>query len=159
MIRQFQYRGLDDPNVYYTDDYKMQVMNHRMNLNALAEALIDQGENQRANEVIDFSLAKIPTSVISYDPSFPDTVNLLYRLDRNKLATTLASNAWKASRETVSYLITEEPEVTMELRKGIFIMDSMQRSLYVNGETELAEKMEADFENLMATLQRKRESE
>jgi hypothetical protein len=159
MINQFQYRELDNPDVYYTDDYKMQVMNHRTNLNALAEALADEGNNDKAAEVIDFSLARIPGEVIPYDPSFPDTVNLLYRLGKNEKATTLAIGAWKTAHETASFLVAEEAQITLELRKSVFMMDSLQRSLYMNGETTIAEKMEEDYENLMAALQRKHEGD
>lgn len=159
MINQFKYRELDNEDVYYTDDYKMSVMNHRTNLNALAEALIDEGQNEKASEVLDFSLTKMPGNVITYDPSFPDTVNLLYRLGEKQKATGLAVNAWEVAHETASYLAAEEPNVTMELRTSIFMMDSMQKSLYVNGELMYAEKMEADYERLMATLQRKFEGQ
>jgi hypothetical protein len=159
MINQFQYRELDNPDVYYTDDYKMQVMNHRSNLNALAEALADEGDAERASDVINFSLAKIPGNVIPYDPSFPDTVNLLYRLGENEKATSMAVNAWQAAHETATYLVAEESQITMELRRSVFMMDSMQRSLLLNGESALAGKMDEDYETLMAALQRKHDGD
>jgi hypothetical protein len=159
MIKQFQYRELDNPNVYYTEDYKMSVMNHRTNLNALAEALLDENKPEKASEVINFSLTKMPGNVIAYDPSFPDTVNLLYRLGEKQKATGLAVDAWETANETAAYLVAEESRITMELRTSIFMMDSMQRSLYLNGEVARAGKMEAEYETLMARLQRKFEGE
>jgi len=46
MMNKFSYRGLDDSTVYYSNDYAIQVLNHRSNLNSLAEALIDKGEQR-----------------------------------------------------------------------------------------------------------------
>lgn len=159
MLNKFQYRELDNENVYYSGDYKLSVLNHRTNLNALAEALIDEGKKEKASEVLDFSLRKMPANVIAYDPSFPDTVNLLYRVGEKEKATGLAVDAWETAHETASYLAAEEPNITMDLRLSVFMMDSMQRSLYANGEHTYAAKMEADYERLMATLQRKYEGE
>ncbi|HWA33818.1 MAG TPA: hypothetical protein VG737_06795, partial [Cyclobacteriaceae bacterium] len=155
MINQFKYRGLDDPGIYYTDDYKMQVMNHRLNLNSLAEALIDKGEAEKAEEVLDFSLTKMPVNVITYDPSFPDSVDLLYRIGKNKKATTLARGAWKSAYESAVFQAREESQITLDLRKNLFMMDSMQRSLYENGEYEGARAMETNYEALIARLERR----
>jgi hypothetical protein len=153
MVNQFKYRGLDDPGIYYTEDYKMQVMNHRLNLNSLAEALIDQGDSKKAEEVIDFSLTKMPVNVVTYDPSFPDSVNLLYRIGKNDKATRLAMGAWKTAYESALYQSAEEQQITLDLRKNLFMMDSMQRSLYENGEFERAKGMESNYDALLAKLQ------
>jgi len=60
MMNKFSYRGLDDSTVYYSNDYAIQVLNHRSNLNSLAEALIDKGETEKASKVLLFSLHKMP---------------------------------------------------------------------------------------------------
>lgn len=153
MVKQFSYRGLDNPEIYYTDDYRMQVLNHRINLNALAEALINEGKMEKASNVLDFSLTKMPGTVIPYDVSLPDTVDLLYRLGEADKAESLATKAWETSYQAAAYLVAEEPQITMNLRKSLFLMDAMQRSLYANGESARVEQMEKQFEELLAKLE------
>src|SRR5690606_26346001 len=44
VMEHFQFRGLDDPTVYYSPDYRSFVQNHRSSLNSLAAALITRGD-------------------------------------------------------------------------------------------------------------------
>jgi hypothetical protein len=153
MIHQFRYRGLDDSEVYYTDDYKMQVMQHRSNLNSLAEALIDKDDILRASQALAFSLQTIPNEVIPYDPSLPDTVDLLFRVGESDKAVDISTRAWNTSFETASWLVAEERPISFELQKSLFIMDSLQRTLDRHEEDELAIGMAARYEELIARLE------
>lgn len=153
MIHQFKYRGLDDSSVYYTDDYKMSVMNHRSNLNALAEALVDKGDVEKASEVLDFSLTKMPDKAIAYDASVSDTVKLLFKVGQTKKATEIAKLVGERSVETATYLVEEEKGISFELRKNLFLIGSMSTSLFENNEIEIANKLNADYERLISQLQ------
>src|SRR5690606_19983213 len=112
MVKQFRYRGLDDPDVYYNDDYKIQVMSHRSNLNNLAQALLDEGKAEKAEEVLLFSLSKMPDETVPYDPSAPDTVNLLFRVGQKEKAVNMAETIGERSAEVASYLIAEGGALT-----------------------------------------------
>jgi hypothetical protein len=154
MVNQFKYRGLDDPSIYYTNDYKMSVMNHRSNLNALAQALVDNDEVEKASTVLDFSLTKMPDAAIAYDPSVADTVNLLFKAGQKQKAIDIATVVGERSIETASYLVAENKGISFELRKNLFLLGAMERSLYENDEVALAEKFEAQYERMINTLQR-----
>ncbi|HCW06011.1 MAG TPA: DUF2723 domain-containing protein, partial [Cytophagales bacterium] len=60
MMNKFRYRGLDNPKVYYNDDYKGFVLNHRNSFNTVAQALIDKGEIENAKKLLLFDLEKMP---------------------------------------------------------------------------------------------------
>lgn len=154
MLNQFKYRGLDDPSIYYTNDYKMSVMNHRSNLNALAEALVDNGDVEKATTVLDFSLAKMPDEAIAYDPSVADTVNLLFKVGQKQRAVDIATVVGERSIETASYLIAENKGISFELRKNLFLLGALERSLYENNEVALAENFETHYERMIDVLQR-----
>ncbi|MFM7854413.1 MAG: DUF2723 domain-containing protein, partial [Flammeovirgaceae bacterium] len=153
MLKEFKYRGLDDPSIYYTNDYKMAVQNQRSNMNALAEALVDNGDFEKASAVLDFSLIKMPDHVIAYDATVADTVNLLFKVGQKQKAVEIASTVGDRSIETASYLIAENKGISFELRKNLFLLGAMERSLYENNEVALAEKLEAQYDRLINTLQ------
>ena len=153
MLHTFRYRGLNDSKVYYNDDYKLQVLGHRSNLNSLAQALIDEGKMEKANEVLMFSLAKMPDEVVHYDPSAPDTVKLLFKVRQREKAVEIANVVGERSAEMASYLISEGGKISFELRKDLFLIGAMQRNLYENGEIALAEKIEKTYERLLSDLQ------
>ena len=80
MTKKFRYRGLDDPKVYYNDDYKGFVLNHRSSFNTVAQALIDKGEIENAKKILQFDLEKMPDKGIRYDYTAAETVNLLFKV-------------------------------------------------------------------------------
>ena len=153
MIDKFNYRGLDDSTIYYTNDYAIQVLNHRSNLNSLAEALIDKGEIEKASKVLLFSLNKMPDSTVPYDPSIPDTVNLLFKAGQKQKAVEIARVVANRANEVASFLISDGNTTSYELRKNIFLLGAMQRNLFENGEEVLARNYEDVYTGLISRLQ------
>jgi hypothetical protein len=52
-----------------------------------------------------------------------------------------------------TYLISEGYGLTTELRRNIFVLNALQRTLYENGDEELAKKFEEAYNRLVASLQ------
>jgi len=153
MINKFNYRGLNDSTIYYTNDYLIQVLNHRSNLNALAEALVDKGEVDKAGKVLLFSLNKMPDSTVPYDPSIPDTVSLLFKVEQKQKAVEVAKVVANRANEVASFLISDGNATSFELRKNLFLLGAMQRNLYENGEEVLARNYEDAYTGLISRLQ------
>ena len=91
MINKFQYRGLDNPKLYYTEDYKGFVQNHRSSLNALATSLIDKGDLDKARKVLLFSLEKMPDKGIAFDHTAVEMVDLLFKVGEKEKAMEIAT--------------------------------------------------------------------
>lgn len=155
MVNQFRYRALDDSDVYYNDDYKILVMTHRSNLNSLAEALVEKGDIKKAEEVVLFSLNKMPDEAVPYDPSAPDTVNLLFKVGQKERAVDMAQVIAERSAEVASYLIANGGDLTFELRKNLFLLGSIQRTLFENGEIESAMRYEESYMRLITELEKR----
>lgn len=153
MINKFRYSGLDDETIYFSEDYRGFVLNHRSALNSLAEALIDEGQMEKANQVIEFSLTKMPDRVIPYDHTLATTVDLLFKLGQKEKAGELAKLLGDRADEMATYLIEKDYGLTQELRRNIFILNALQRTLYENGEMELGKKYEDAFNKHVASLQ------
>ncbi len=153
MINKFKYRGLDDESIYFSEDYRGFVLNHRSALNSLAEALIDENQMEKANKVIDFSLTKMPDRVIPYDHTAATTIDLLFKLGQKEKAIELTKILGDRADEMSTYLIEESSGLSQELRRNIFILNSLQRTLYENGEMELGKKYEDAFNKHLSSLQ------
>ncbi|MFM7428499.1 MAG: protein O-mannosyl-transferase family [Flammeovirgaceae bacterium] len=152
MMNKFRYRGLDDPSIYYTDDYRGFVVNHRSSLNSLAQALIDENQLEKADKVLMFSLTKMPDKAIRYDHTAPETIDLLFQVGEKDKAIEIAKTVGDREITMGSYLMQEGRGIS-DLRKSIFILNALQRTLYQNGEADLAKKYEDASESLMASLQ------
>ncbi len=153
MMNKFRYRGLDNENIYYTDDYRGFVVNHRSSINSLAQALIDEGKTEKADKLLLFSLKTMPDKVIRYDHTTPETIDLLFQVGEKEKATEIAKVIGNRATEMATYLIDEGYGLTSELRRNIFILNALQRTLYENGEEEQAKKFEDAYTLLVNRLQ------
>ncbi len=153
MTKKFRYRGLDNPKVYYNDDYKGFVLNHRSSINSVAQALIDDGEMDKAKELLLFSLKKMPDSTVPYDYTASETANLLFKVGEKTKAIEIAKTIGDRAIEMATYLTKEGNSLTNDLRNNIVLLNILQRALYENGETELAKKYEDAYSKLLSGLQ------
>ena len=153
MTKKFRYRGLDNPKVYYNEDYKGFVLNHRSSINSVAQSLIDKGQNDKAKELLLFSLTKMPDVAVPYDYTTTETVNLLFKVGEKAKAMEIAKTVGERAIEIATYLSGEGNSLTNELRNNIVMLNILQRTLYENGEAELAKKYEDAYTKLLADLQ------
>jgi hypothetical protein len=91
--------------VYYTEDYRNFVLNHRSSFNTLAQALLDEGDKERARKALLFSLERMPDVSIDFDYTTARTVALLYMVDANDKAKEVAQTLGDRSLEMLDYLI------------------------------------------------------
>jgi Protein of unknown function (DUF2723) len=170
MINKFHYRGLDDPKVYYNDDYKGFVFNHRSSLNSLAEELINianveksqtriksegasENKMEKARKVLLFSLEKMPDAAVPYDLNVTNTVELLFKVGEKEKAVAIAKVMGDRSVEMANYLIERREGLSTDMRKTLFILGNLYQTLYENGESELGKKYEAAYEKAVQVLQ------
>jgi hypothetical protein len=171
MINKFGYRGLDNPKVYYNEDYRGFVQNHRSALNSLAQALLDEADEEsaksvetitkegnvvdkkeRAKKTLDFSLERMPDKAVPYDLTMTTTVELYFRLGERDKALGIAKTMVARAEEMINYLIRKDAGVTLELRKNMFIIADLQRIMLENGESELATQYEQMYQKHITDL-------
>lgn len=153
MLKDFGYRGLDNPKLYYNEDYRGFIQNHRGSLNSLAEALLDQGDKERGKEVLFFNLERMPDNAVKYDITTVSTVELLYRAGETAKATEIAGILGVRAEEMVNYEIRKYSGISMEVRRNLYILGELQRILYENGNEELGKKFEDAYNRILENLQ------
>ena len=152
MMTKFQFRNVDNPKVYYNQDYRNFILNHRSSFNSLAQFLIMQGDTAKAREVLLYALAKMPDASIPYDYTNAQTVDMLFEVGEKEKAVEIATIMSKRSDELASYYIKNR-EFGRELQVNVVILGEIQRVLYRYGESELAKKVEESYEKHAAVLQ------
>ncbi len=156
LINNFHYRELDNEGVYYNEDYRNFVLNHRGSFNNLASALINEGNEEKAAEVLKFSLEKMPDKTVPYDYTTPRTVSLLFEVGENELASEIGEVVGDRAIAMVDYLIRENKPMGYELQTSLVILGEMQRTMLMNGEQELADKYEEAYQRAVGNYQRLR---
>jgi hypothetical protein len=153
MLKDFGYRGLDNPKLYYNEDYRGFIQNHRGSLNSLAEALLDQGDKDRGKEVLYFNLERMPDAAVRYDITTVSTVELLFRAGETAKAAEIANVLGTRAEEMVTYEIRKYTGISMEVRRNLYILGELQRILYENGNQELGKKFEDAYNRILENLQ------
>lgn len=153
LVNKCSYRGLNDPTIYYSEDYRNFVLNHRSAFNSVAQALIDKGDLEKARKALLFSIEKMADVAVPYDHTAAETVNLLFQVGEKEKALEIANTIGNRADEMAAYLIRKGSGLTIELRKNIYIIGELQSTLLENGESELATKFEEMYDRHLRDLQ------
>ena len=152
ITEKFQFRGLDDPTVYYSPDYRQFVQNHRSSVNSLASALISRGDSAKAREVLIFGLEKMPDKGVPYDYTNTQTVQLLMEVGEKEKAMEMANLLSERSDELAAYYLRER-EYGRDVQIAIVILGELQRVMLEYGEHERAEELEAMYNRHASAFQ------
>jgi hypothetical protein len=152
ITKKFQFRGLDNPNVYYSVDYRNFVLNHRGAINEVAEAMLEKGETAKARELVLLSLDKMPDKAVPYDVSNARNIETLFEVGEKDRAIELAEILGKRMNEMAAYYF-EKRDINNDLYNAIVVLGEIQRVLYLYGEGELAKKYEDMYNQYADMLQ------
>ncbi|MBL7863572.1 MAG: DUF2723 domain-containing protein [Cyclobacteriaceae bacterium] len=153
MIHQFGYRGLDNPDLYFNEDYRGFIQNHRGSLNSLAEAILDRGDTIKGKEVLYFNLEKMPDKAVRYDITTVSMVELLFRAGDSAKATEIAAVLGDRAVELVEYETRKYSGISMDVRRNLYVLGELQRILYEYQQPELAKRFEDSYEKILEGLQ------
>jgi hypothetical protein len=145
MLKKFQFRNLDDSTIYYSDQYRSFVQNHRSSLNSLAEALVAEGSKEKAREVLLFSLNKMPDRGVRYDFTNVRMVELLFEVGEKDEALKIVNTLTPRFDELATYY-EKKGEFGRNFQIPLFAFGEFQRVLYAYGEADLAKKIEGIYE-------------
>ncbi len=66
-MHKFRWGGFDDPRVYLDENHQRMAMNIRNNMSRLASSLIDEGKMDKAVDILDMSLTKLPVDKVPHN--------------------------------------------------------------------------------------------
>ena len=152
IMKKFQFRGLQDSTVYYSEDYRNFVLNHRGTINEITDALLEKGQKEKAREVLLYSLAMMPHSTIPYDVSNARNVEILFEVGEKEKAIEVATKLGNRMVDLAEYNINKR-NFGNDTYNAIVVLSELQRVLYKYGEAELAKKYEDAYEKNAGVFQ------
>ncbi len=154
MMNRFMWRGAAQPDVYI-DYYHMRtltVIRTRLNHAKLAKALVAVGDTARARAVIDRCLEQFPVSKLGYDFYFSEIISACFAAGDSERAVTLAREFSDYYLGRSGYLLDQKPSVRLyaesEIANGLQLVSPVMQMCYDNGQTALAEELNAKFNEL-----------
>ncbi|MEO9967625.1 MAG: DUF2723 domain-containing protein [Reichenbachiella sp.] len=145
MMNNFHWRELDNPTVYYSEDYRNFVLNHRASFNTLIENLIAEEKMDKAKEAVLKCLEIMPDHVIRYDHFSVQQVGYLIIVDEIDKAVEMAELISTRSDEMLTYLFDTGNLNRFELQKNLISLSELARIFRGTEKLELATKYEELF--------------
>ena len=142
VMTKFGYRGLDNPKVYNSIDYRNFALNMRSTFNSLANTLLNEGKKDKAKIVLNKSLEAIPDKSIPYDATSSQMVGLLFRAGEKEKALEIADIMGRRSDEMLTYLADSKDYLVYDPKKYIDILYELLITLKQEKINDKAQEME-----------------
>jgi hypothetical protein len=166
MMKKMYWRNLDNPKVYYDENYKRFPLNARKSFYMLVAQLINEGrmegdtslqnltaqaegrktKMQLAKEVLDHCFKIMPDKATQYDVYTPQFIPLFLELGNKKMADSIANTMHKRAIDDLEYL-TKNPDVNnYDIQTSIYILQQLYMAYRGANENDMAKKYQQDFE-------------
>ncbi len=144
----------DDVNIDYNHLRTLIVVKARLNYSRLAKALVSEGKNEKAVEVLERCMEVLPLSNIPYDPYFPDLIEACYLAGLKEKAVELSKNLSEHYYERLDYFLKQGPYIIAsaeyEIQTAIQYTSRVASFCRDNGETQLADEITGKLESYYA---------
>jgi hypothetical protein len=103
IVKKWDWGNADSPDIYHDPETRKNSISFRSNISRLAEALIDEGQADKAIEVLDLAMSKIPLQTFGYYSLLTPFVEAYYRAGNPAKAQDLMRQLSKGYREYMNY--------------------------------------------------------
>ncbi len=158
MISKFVWGGAKekDVNIDYNHKRTLIVVKARMNYARLAKALIEEGKNEKAIEVLDYCMTTLPVEKLSYDPYVADVVEAYFAAGATDKATEIGKTMADFYYGHLDYYLKQNPYIIrsaeFEIQTAIQYTSRVANACKANGKPEMAEEINKKLEGYYTRL-------
>jgi hypothetical protein len=150
LMNKFRYTNLNNPKVYQDETCRRMVQNMKNNFNRLATALILEGKNDKAAEVLAKLESAMPAKVMGYTAQDIENADLWLRVGNREKGLAVAKFAFESIKDNIDYYLSLPaqyfPSVNNDLQYAIgYEMRNLLQYLTNNKEDELLKEVEAKY--------------
>ncbi|MFN6946261.1 MAG: DUF2723 domain-containing protein [Cytophagaceae bacterium] len=145
MMNNFFWRELDNPDVYYDENYLRFPLNSRTQFHRLAGQLLAEGKKDKSLEVINRCLSVMPDKSIPFDITIPPFVPLLLELGEKEKAMEIVNTMAPRAEENLAYLQRQGLTNTRDNDLNLYVLNTLISGLREEGMTEEASRLEKVF--------------
>lgn len=164
IMTKFVWGGANDlkVNIDYNHLRTLIVIRARLAYARLAKALVSEGKEERAQEVLDRCMEVLPVGNIPYDPYFPDIIEAYFAAGASDKAVSLTNDLSRHYFSRLDYFLKQDPYIIIsaeyEIQTAIQYTSRAASACQANGKTELAEEINSKLEKYYANYVTKQQS-
>ena len=82
IVKEWEWGNSQSPDIYHDPETRKNSISYRSNMVRLAEVLIDEGKNKKAEEIMDLAIEKMPIDFFGYYSLLTPFIDSYYRIDQ-----------------------------------------------------------------------------
>ena len=102
-VKNWDWRTITDDNIYLDPETRKNSVSYRNNMERLARALINEGKLEKAEEILDISLEKMPVHKFGHYSMLISYIDLYYQIDKTEKARKLTGELTTVLQENLTY--------------------------------------------------------
>lgn len=148
VMEKFAFRGMNNPENYFDDEFRRFTSNHRSALNSLTIALLEEDKMEMAADIQKLSLEKFPNEAIPYDLASGQSVPLLFEMGEDDLALDIINKMSDKSVQMLLFYEATDRPLDREASISIEMLRYFVPLLKERGYDELATKVQNDMDRI-----------
>ncbi|MBD8487730.1 DUF2723 domain-containing protein [Echinicola sp. CAU 1574] len=149
VMEKFAFRGMNNPDNYFDEEYRRFTSNHRSVFNSLTTALLMEDKLEMAADIQKLSLEKFPNEAIPYDLSSGQSVPLLFEMGEDDLALDIIEKLSEKSFQTLEFYRDRGRAMDREAMISLEMMRFFVPLLQERGYDELATKVQNNLDKVL----------
>jgi hypothetical protein len=153
MMKKFAWGGANDSKVDIDYNHKrtILVVKARLNYAKLAQALAQEGKNEKAIEVLDYCMKTLPLDKIPYDPYVTDIIEAYFKSGNIDKGVQMTNDLCRHYYEQLDYYLKQTPYVVAsaeyEIQSAIQYASKAANECAAAGKIELGQDINKKLEN------------
>jgi tetratricopeptide (TPR) repeat protein len=151
MMNKFQWGNLELPGVYLDETNTRMTMNFRNNYGRLANALIDEGEKEKAIQVLNRCMQVMPEEKFPFNYFIMPIAEAYYKADEIEKANAITSSLLETYEVELAYFFSFSPKkrasIDDDIQQALAVVQRVQRVAEFYKQTELAKQANTVFMN------------
>ena len=156
LMKKFAWGGAKEKgvNIDYNHKRTLIVVKARYNYARLAQALIAEGKNEKALQVLDYCMQTFPVDKLSYDMYVPDIIEAYLEAGANEKGVSLSKDLSDFYFRRLDYYLRQDPVILSsadyEIQTGIQYVSRVANALKSAKQDQLYADLSAKLENYYA---------
>lgn len=146
VMEDFAFRGMDNPDNYFDDEFRRFTSNHRSALNSITIALLEEDKMEMAADIQKLSLERFPNEAIPYDLASGQSVPLLFEMGEDELALDIIDKMSTRSVQMLRFYENTGRPLDREASISIEMLRYFVPLLKERGYDEVATKVQNDMD-------------
>ena len=161
VMDKFLWGGMDsEKDIYLDENIIRMTTNLRLQLSSLADALVEEGKKDKAIDVLDLAMTKMPERNVPYDRIVLTLIESYYKAGEMDKANAITERLFDIMDENMAYYMSLEPEfaekVSNDMSITFAVLDRLVNNTdVIHKQKELGEQLRARMDSIELAYQAK----